>query len=176
MSDMIVVSIAPGLFEIGRRIPNSEYLVPTHAIRHTDDGWQLWCTVSGELLYIFRYVTDAIESVSPRGMDPPHRSNKDTDMEHLILALALGVAAATPAFSQQPNPCAMPPQAYRLLAAAVQSGSPANIQAAQFMIQRMMPAYCSPSQPQPSSTYCQRLEKWRLLLLFELTSHHQLMR
>ena len=63
MSDMIVVSVAPGLFEIGRRIPHSEYLVPTHAIRHTSDGWQLWDVMSGELLSIFRYVTDAIESV-----------------------------------------------------------------------------------------------------------------
>ena len=63
----VVVHVAPGLFEVGRLIPESDLYVPTHLIRHAVHHnvgtWQVWHVESGLPIDVFRSVTDAIESV-----------------------------------------------------------------------------------------------------------------
>jgi hypothetical protein len=63
----IVVSIEPGLFEVGVRIPGSEYIIPTHVIRHATHQnrglWQVWDRVDGKLIESHASVMEAIESV-----------------------------------------------------------------------------------------------------------------
>ena len=64
----VVVHIAPGHFEVGLKIPNSEYLIPTHQIRHKPlfsgsiDIWEVWDQVTGDLIGEYDTATEAIES------------------------------------------------------------------------------------------------------------------